>query len=104
MEGIVAIIVQAIAGAVGGGIAGNLIKSVGMAIGPKLIAGAIGGVAGGSILGSIFSGGTVDPAAVADAATATGGMDVGALIAQLVGAVVGGGALTGIAGQFLGKK
>ena len=99
MEGIVAIIVQAIAGAAGGGIAGNLIKSVGMSIGPKLISGALGGVAGGSILGAIFSGGTV-----ADPAAAAGGMDMASLIVQLVGAVVGGGALTGIAGQFLGKK
>ncbi len=64
MEGIVAIIVQALAGAAGGGIAGNMIKTAGMALLPKLISGALGGVAGGSILGAIFSGGAVDPAAV----------------------------------------
>lgn len=104
MEGIVAIIVQAVAGAAGGGIVGNLIKTAGMALLPKLLSGAIGGVAGGSILGALLGGGGVDPAAVADATTAAGGMNVGALIAQLVGGVAGGGALTAIVAQFMGKK
>ena len=89
MEGIAAIIVNAIAGAVGGGLAGNLVKSVGMAVVPKLLSGAIGGV---------------DPNVAADAATAAGGMDWGRLIAQLVGGVGGGGILTAIVGQFLGKR
>ena len=39
MQGIVAIIVQAIAGAVGGGVAGNIVKVAGMALLPKLISG-----------------------------------------------------------------
>lgn len=96
MEGIVAIIVQAVAGMVGGGIAGQMVKTVGMAVLPKLLAGAVGGVAGGSLLGAVFGTGTVDP-------VSTGGLDVAQLLVQVVGGLVGGGALTGIAGKVLGK-
>ncbi len=42
--------------------------------------------------------------AAADAATAAGGMDFGALIGQLLGGAAGGGVLTAVVGQFLGKK
>jgi hypothetical protein len=104
MEGIVAIIVQAIAGAVGGWGAGNLVKSAAMDLLPKIISGVIGGVAGGSILGALVGGGGVDPNAAADAAAATGSLDVGQLIAQLIGGVGGGGILTALVGQFMGKK
>jgi hypothetical protein len=104
MEGIAAIIVQAIAGAVGGGVAGTLIKTVGMAILPKIIAGALGGVAGGSILGELVKGFGIDPGTAADAATAVGQIDFATLAAQVIGALGGGGVLTAIAGQFLGKK
>ncbi|NDV52337.1 MULTISPECIES: hypothetical protein [unclassified Salipiger] len=102
MEGIAAIIVQAIAGMVGGGVAGQLVKTVGMAVLPKLLSGAIGGILGGSAIGAILGGG--DPTAAADAATAAGGLDIGALISQLLGGAAGGGVLTAIVGQFLGKK
>ena len=59
----------------GGGLAGKIVKTAGMALLPKLISGAIGGIAGGSILGALVGGGGVDPAAVADAAAAAGGVD-----------------------------
>ena len=99
MEGVVAIIVQAIAGAAGGGVAVAMIRSAGMALLPKLVSGAIGGVAGGSILGAIFAGGDV-----ADPGAAAGALDTGARIVEVVGALVGGGVLTGVAGRVLGRR
>lgn len=98
MEGIVAIAVQALAGIAGGGVAGQVVKTAGMALLPKLLSGALGGVAGGSLIGAIL-GGAGDPAAAA-----AGGLDLGSLIGQLAGGAVGGGALTAIVGQVLGKR
>ncbi len=102
MEGIAAIIVNAIAGMVGGGLAGNLVKTAGMALLPKLLSGAVGGVLGGTAVGALLGGGgAVDPAAVAAAA---GGIDWGTLIAQIVGGGAGGGILTAIVGAALGGR
>lgn len=97
MEGIVAVAVQALAGIAGGGVASQVVKSAGMALLPTLLSGALGGVAGGSLIGAIL-GGAGDPAAAA------GGLDLGSLIGQLTGGAVGGGALTAIVGQVLGKR
>jgi hypothetical protein len=101
MEGIAAIIVNAIAGMVGGGVAGNLVKTAGLALLPKLLSGAVGGVIGGAALGSMFGGAPVDPAA---ATAAAGGIDWGTLIAQLIGGGAGGGILTAIVGSVMGRK
>jgi hypothetical protein len=100
MEGIVAIIVNAIAGMDGGGIAGTLIKNAGMALLPKLLSGAGGVVVGGSLLGSMFGGAAIDPAA----ASAVGGIDWGTLIAPIIGGGAGGGILTAIVGMVMGRK
>lgn len=54
MEGIVAIIVQAVAGMAGDGLTGQVIKTAGMWILPKLLSGAVGGVAGGSLVGACW--------------------------------------------------
>jgi len=97
MDGIVAIIVQAVAGMAGGGLTGQVIKTAGMALLPKLLSGAVGGVAGGSLVGAML-GGAADPTAAA-----AGGLDFGALIGQLAGGAVGGGALTAVVGKVLGK-
>ena len=98
MEGIVALVAQAVAGIAGGGVAGQVVKTAGMALLPKLLSGAVGGVAGGSLVGALL-GGAADPGVAA-----AGGLDVGALIGQLAGGAVGGGALTAIVGQVLGKR
>ena len=101
MEGIAALIVNAIAGMVGGGVAGNLVKTAGMALLPKLISGAVGGIIGGTALGSIMGGAPIDPAA---ATAAAGGIDWGTLIAQIVGGGAGGGILTAIVGAVMGRR
>ena len=41
---------------------------------------------------------------MADAAAAAGGVNMGQLIAQLIGGVGGGGILTALVGMFMGKR
>ena len=100
MEGIVGIIIQLIAGAVGGNAAGSAAKNYSLGTTGNSIAGAIGGVILTQILAAMGIGSpdmaaTVDPAAAAPAA---GGLDIGALLTQLIGGGAGGAILTVIAG------
>ncbi len=67
METILPIIVQIVTGIIGGQAVGAAIKQAAMSQLPKILSGAIGGVAGGLLLNAI-TGGSIDPAAAAEAA------------------------------------
>ncbi len=89
---IVGIIVQLIAGAVGGLGTGKAVKSVDLGNVGNLIAGAIGGV-GGTQLAALIP-------ALSGMLTGAGSGDMGALVGQGVGGLVGGGLLTAIVGAI----
>jgi hypothetical protein len=91
MEALIPLVIQFISGAVGGGIAGSLIKKAAMELLPKILAGGIGGIGGATILSSILGG---------DASSL---MDVGSLINNIGGGLIGGGVLSTIAGTVLGS-
>ena len=102
---IVGLIVQLVLGAVGGAGTGKAVKSVDLGQVGNIIAGLIGGVGLPALAGMIpgldmlssFGGAAADPAA---AATAAGGLDIGSLLGQGVGGLVGGGVLTAIVGAI----
>ncbi|KQS99109.1 MULTISPECIES: hypothetical protein [unclassified Rhizobium] len=87
MEALLPIITQLIAGAAGGNAAGAVLKQQAVSVIVRTIVGAIGGLGGGFLIQML--GGE---------AAATG------LVTQAIGAAIGGGALTGLAGLVLGKK
>jgi hypothetical protein len=96
MEGIIGFIIEIIAGALGGNAAGAGAKKYSLGTAGNSIAGAVGGLILGQILSAIGIG---EPGmATAEGAPAAGGLDVGALISQVVGGGVGGAVLTLIAG------
>jgi len=96
MEGIIGFIIQIIAGAIGGNAAGAGVKNYSLGTAGNSIAGAVGGLILGQILSAMGIG---EPGmATAEGAPAAGGMDVGALISQVLGGGVGGAVLTLIAG------
>ena len=84
------LIIQLISGAVGGNVAGSLMKNA--SLGPVLnsIVGILGGGLGGQLLAMVMGG---------DAA-AGGGMDIGAIIAQVASGGIGGGVLLAIVGMI----
>jgi uncharacterized membrane protein YeaQ/YmgE (transglycosylase-associated protein family) len=105
VEGIVGIIIQLIAGAIGGNVAGSAVKNYSLGTTGNSIAGAVGGVILTQVLAAMGIGSpdmaaAVDPAA-AGAATG-GGLDIGALLTQLIGGGAGGAILTVIAGAIRG--
>jgi hypothetical protein len=104
MEGIIGFIIQIIAGALGGNAAGAGVKKYSLGTAGNSIAGAVGGLVLGQILAAIGIG---EPGmATAEGAPAAGGMDVGALIAQVVGGGAGGAILTliiGVIKNMMGK-
>ena len=75
---IVNLIIQLIAGAAGGNIAGSLLKQYNLGTLGNSIAGIVGGGLGGQLLGMLMGTGA-----------SGGGMDIGSLIAQVVGGGVG---------------
>ena len=89
MEALIPLVIQFISGAVGGGIAGTLIKKAAMELLPKLLAGGIGGIGGAAILSSILGG---------DSSSLT---DMGSLLNNIGGGLVGGGVLSTIAGMVM---
>ena len=96
MEGVIGFIIQIIAGAIGGNAAGAGVKNYSLGTAGNSIAGAVGGLILGQILSAMGIG---EPGmATAEGAPAAGGMDVGALISQVLGGGVGGAVLTLIAG------
>jgi hypothetical protein len=98
MEGIIGFIIEIIAGAIGGNAAGAGAKNYSLGTAGNSIAGAVGGLILGQILSAIGIG---EPGmATAEGAPAAGGLDVGALISQVLGGGVGGAVLTLIAGAI----
>jgi hypothetical protein len=99
MEGIIGFIIEIIAGAIGGNAAGAGAKKYSLGTAGNSIAGAVGGLILGQILSAMGIG---EPGMVTaeGAAPAAGGLDVGALISQVVGGGVGGAVLTLIAGAI----
>jgi hypothetical protein len=101
MEGIVGLIIEAVAGAIGGNAAGAGAKKFSLGTTGNSIAGAIGGLILGQVLSALGLG---EPGmAVAEGAPAAGGLDVGALISQVVGGGAGGAILTVIVGLIKDK-
>jgi hypothetical protein len=96
MEGIIGFIIEIIAGAIGGNAAGAGAKNYSLGTAGNSIAGAVGGLILGQILSAMGIG--APGMATAEGAPAAGGMDVGALISQVLGGGVGGAVLTLIAG------
>ena len=88
--GIVAIIIQLIAGAVGGNIVGAMAKPLDLGTLWNSVAGIVGGGIGGQILGAVLGGD----------ATASGGLDIGSIIQQVLAGGVGGGVLMAIVGAI----
>ena len=91
MESLLPLIIQIVSGMIGGGVAGGMLKNAAMSMLPKLLAGGIGGIGGAGILASVMGGGD-----------ASSMMDMGNLINNVGGGLVGGGVLTGIAGMVMG--
>jgi len=86
MESLMPIITQLIAGAVGGNLTSAVLKQEAVNLVVRTIAGAIGGVGGGILL------------------TLVGGQaGLTGLVAQGVGALVGGGVLSGIVGAVINR-
>ncbi len=102
MDALLPIIIQAVAGIAGGGGIAALLQKVDLGGKGNLIAGAVGGVGGGqlaSLLGIIGAAG-----AGATTGDPSSGLDFGNLIGSAVGGGVGGAALTGILGTFMGGR
>jgi uncharacterized membrane protein YeaQ/YmgE (transglycosylase-associated protein family) len=97
MSGIIGLIIEIIAGAIGGNAAGAAAKNASLGTAGNSIVGAIGGLVLGQILGALGLG-APGMEATEGAAPPGAGLDVGALIAQLIGGGAGGAVLTLIVG------
>jgi hypothetical protein len=96
MEGVIGFIIEIIAGAIGGNAAGAAAKKYSLGTAGNSIAGALGGLVLGQILAAMGIG---EPGmATVEGAPAAGGMDIGALVSQLIGGGAGGAILTLIIG------
>lgn len=84
------LVIQIMAGAVGGNAAAALLRSFNLGPVANSIVGMIGGALGGQILNEILTGG-------AGVGSPSGALELGSLLTQIVGGVVGGGVLTAIA-------
>ena len=87
---ILSLIIQLLSGAAGGNIVGSVMKNQSLGTVGNSIAGIIGGFLGGNILGPLIGSGT--------AAAASGGLDLAAIIGQVVSGGAGGGILMAVAG------
>jgi len=93
MEAIIGLIVQLVAGGAGGNVVGQMLKGVSLGPTGNSVAGAVGGL-GGAFLAGLVPG--LD--GLVSSMSTGGGMDFGALAGTGVASLVGGGALTAIAG------
>jgi len=84
------LIIQLVSGVVGGNAAGAALKDYNLGNLGNTIAGAIGGIGGGQVLQALIP-------TIASAAAA-GGLDLGAIVGQIIGGGAGGAILTIIAG------
>jgi hypothetical protein len=98
MEGIIGFIIEIVAGALGGNAAGAGVKKYSLGTAGNSIAGAVGGLILGQVLAALGIGGPGMP--TAEGAPVAGGLDVGALIGQVVGGGAGGAILTLIVGAI----
>jgi hypothetical protein len=96
----VSLLVSLVSGAVGGNIVGAAMKDKSLGGLGNTIAGLIGGGAGGWIMGAMGLLGKMAPAA---AGAASGGMDIGAIIANVAGSGIGGAILAWIVSYFKGQ-
>jgi len=87
-ETLINLLVQLVAGAIGGNAAAAAFKDYGLGMLGNTITGAIGG----GILGQVLQ------ALLPSLTDAAGGLDIGALLSQIVGGGAGGAILTVIAG------
>jgi hypothetical protein len=85
MGNIISIIIQLVSGGAGGLGAGKLLPKLSLGKTGDIIAGIVGGVGGGQLL-----------SALGVANTAGGGIDIGSILASVLGGGVGGGALMAI--------
>jgi len=90
---IVSLIIQLVSGAAGGNIAGSLLKKYSLGTLGNSIVGILGGGLGGQLLAMLGAGG-------AEAAAASGGLDIGSIVASVAGGGVGGGVLMAIVGAI----
>jgi hypothetical protein len=89
------IIIQLIAGAIGGNAVGKMAPKLNLGGLGNSLAGIVGGGLGGQILGMLGAGGM---GAAVEAATGTGGIDLGTIIQSFAGGGVGGGVLMAVIG------
>ena len=92
--GLINIIVSLLSGAAGGNIAGAVLKNISLGTLWNSVAGIVGGGLGGKLLGILVP----SLGAVAAAKTGGSGIDIGAIIGQLAGGGIGGGALMAVIG------
>ncbi len=96
------LLIQLISGAVGGNVAGAAMKKLSLGTVGNSIVGILGGGLGGQLLGMLGMGGAGEAAA-----SATGSLDIGSIVASAAGGGVGGGVLMAIIGfikQAMGKS
>lgn len=93
MEALLPLIIQLVSGALGGNVAGSLLKNLSLGTLGNSITGAVGGGLGGTVLGPMLTGG----AAVMGA---DGGLDMAALLSQVVSGGAGGGILMAVIGMI----
>jgi uncharacterized membrane protein YeaQ/YmgE (transglycosylase-associated protein family) len=78
------LLIQLASGALGGNVAGALLKNLNMGTLGNSLAGIVGGGLGGQLLGPLLGGG-------APVVAAAGGLDIPALLSQVVSGGAGGG-------------
>ncbi len=101
MGAILPLIIQLVSGAAGGNALAKILKNFDMGPLMNSAAGAVGGLGGGALAGMLGLG------AAATTGDAAGGMDVGAIITQVVGGGAGGGILVVLVGfikNMMGNK
>lgn len=87
---VVSLIIQLLSGAAGGNIVGTVLKNLNLGTVGNTIAGIIGGFLGGNVLGPLIGPGTN--------AAASGGLDLTAILGQIVSGGAGGGVVMAVAG------
>jgi uncharacterized membrane protein YeaQ/YmgE (transglycosylase-associated protein family) len=98
MEGILGWIIQIVIGAVGGNVGGAVVKNSNLGTTGNSVVGAIGGLILGIILNKMTGGAVPVDATTAAPDAAASGMDIGAIIKDVVGGGAGGAILTVIVG------
>ena len=98
MEGLLGWIIQIVIGAVGGNVGGAVVKNSSLGTTGNSIVGAVGGLILGFILNKMTGGAVPIDATTPPPDAAASGMDIGALIKDVIGGGAGGAILTVIVG------